>query len=268
MPIRKPAVAGQFYPSDPKELKAAIAQHTRFTFIKVNAKGVMVPHAGYMYSGDVAGQVYSHIEIPNHLIILSPNHTGLGVPFSIMSHGAWLTPLGNAIIDEKISDNLIKAFPSLTHDTEAHRREHSLEVQLPFIQHLKGNFTFVPITLGHVSLEDCEAMGKAMARVIQKEKESILIIASSDMNHYEEHKLTLKKDQWAIDQITALDPRALYQTVHERKISMCGIIPTTVMLAACNHLGASKVSLIDHRTSGDVTGDSTAVVGYAGMIIQ
>lgn len=264
--IRPPAVAGQFYPAEPAVLKKEISK-----FIKPEAKssaiGLVVPHAGYMYSGGVAGAVYSRIEIPEQIIILSPNHTGRGVPFSIMNRGAWRTPLGDAVIDENLADKLVEACPDLECDSEAHSREHSLEVQIPFLQYLKKNFTFVPMTLGHLSYEECLTLGAAIAKVVSSTHGSILIIASTDMNHYEEHEYTLKKDQWAIDKILALDPEGLYKVVHEKSISMCGVIPTTVMLVAANKLGAKKAAVIDHKTSGDITGDKSAVVGYAGVII-
>ena len=203
----------------------------------------------------------------HRIVILSPNHTGLGSPFSIMSYGAWSLPFGDAVIDEDLANKLKASCDLFEEDSEAQRREHALEVQLPFLQFLKNDFKFVPITLGHIRYDKCAEIGKAIADCIRKEKEPILMIASSDMNHYEEHETTLKKDQRAIDQILARNPEGLYQTVHNEEISMCGIIPTTAMLVAANLLGAKKAELIDHKTSGDVTGDKSAVVGYAGIIV-
>lgn len=266
--IREPAVAGTFYPGNPEKLKKDLSKFIQEVPKKIKAKGIVVPHAGYMYSGKVAGEVYSRVEIPKRLIILSPNHTGLGVPFSIMPKGSWRLPMGEAKIDEDLSKKLMKEFPKLEDDNLAHLQEHSLEVQLPFIQFLIENFSFVPVTIGHVSFEQCKEFGEAIARLVEKESSPILIIASSDMNHYEEHYRTLEKDQWAIDEILKKDPEGLYTTVHNKNISMCGIMPTTVMLTACNQLGATKADLIDHKTSGDVTGDLAGVVGYAGIIIS
>lgn len=265
--IRRPAVAGYFYPSDPSVLRKDISKFIE-PAEKLEAIGIVVPHAGYQYSGAVAGKVYSRIEIPKKIILLSPNHTGLGAPFSIMSRGSWSLPMGNVPIDEKLAAELMKACPLLEEDSEAQRREHALEVQLPFLQFLNEDFTFVPITLGHVSFEKCEKVGKSIADCIRKEKEPVLIIASSDMNHYEPHDETLAKDQRAIDEILRRDAANLYKTVHDEGISMCGIIPTTIMLIAANLLGARKAELIDHKTSGDVTGDKSAVVGYAGIILS
>lgn len=266
--VRKPAVAGHFYPADPQKLKNQLAVFIRETSEKIRASGIVVPHAGYIYSGGVAGKVYSQIIIPDRLIILAPNHTGLGPPFSINTQGAWETPLGECNIDEELAKKLMGEFPLLEADHLAHVREHSLEVQLPFLQYLKKSFSFVPITLSHGRYKQCEALGSAMAKVLSDEKEPVLIIASSDMNHYEEHNYTLKIDQLAIDKMMKLDPQELYDTVHENNISMCGIIPATTMLATTHHLGARKTILVDHTTSGPVSGDYERVVGYAGIIIQ
>ncbi len=266
--IRKPAVAGSFYPANPEQLKDQLASFIRPVQKKIRARGIMVPHAGYVYSGKVAGQVYSQIDIPDRIIILSPNHTGLGAPFSINRQGHWQTPMGNVKIDQELAAQLMSRFSLLEEDPLAHAREHSLEVQLPFIQYLKKDFTFVPMTLSHVSIDECLNLGEAIADAIESEKKQILLIASSDMNHYEEHHYTLRVDQLAIDEILKRDPVSLYHTVHKKNISMCGIIPTTVMLAAVNQLGAQKARLVDHKTSGDVSGDYDRVVGYAGIIIE
>lgn len=265
--VRHPAVAGQFYPANPDKLRSQIASFITQSK-KIPAKGIMVPHAGYMYSGGVAGKVYSQVEIPNRLIILSPNHTGLGSPFSMMDRGEWQLPFGNVQIDHDLADKFKKEFSHLRVDPLAHIREHSLEVQLPFLQFLKEDFRFVPITVGHVRYELCREFGEAIANVVKREKTPILIIASTDMNHFEEHNRTLKKDRLAIDEILKKDPQSLYRVVHEEDISMCGIIPVTIMLTACNKLGIKKVTLVDHKTSGDITGDNSSVVGYAGVIVE
>lgn len=265
--IRKPAVAGQFYPSNPKILRDTVAKYIDKTLPKKVVKGIVVPHAGYIYSGKISGEVYSQIEIPERLIILSPNHTGLGVPFSIMNQGEWQLPFGHAKIDEDLANKLMNECDLLEIDTMAHAREHALEVQLPFIQYLKKDFTFVPITLSHINLKDCQQLGEAIAQVIQKEKAEILIVASSDMNHYQDQETTMKKDELALDEILKRNPQTLYEVVHQKDVSMCGIIPTTVMLTATNHLGATHAELIDHKTSGDVSGNYDHVVGYAGVIV-
>lgn len=267
--LRRPAVAGQFYPADPEKLKKEIE---RCLSLKLTpgkkAVGVVLPHAGYIYSGRVAGEVLGQIEIPKKIVILSPNHTGYGLPCSMMTRGKWETPLGKALIDEELADHFLKNCPLLQEDEEAHRLEHSLEVQIPFLQYLRNDFRFVPLTLSHLPFEACRQTGIALAKTIRETGESVLMIASSDMNHYENQETTLKKDQLAIDQILALDPEGLYETVRKNGVSMCGIIPATVMLVASCELGAKKAELVRHATSGDVTGDYGSVVGYAGLIVS
>ncbi len=235
---------------------------------KRRAIGLVVPHAGYMYSGAVAGALYRQIDLPQKLIILSPNHTGSGAPCSIDLRDGWETPLGVAPIDRDLGNRFMKNCLSLEEDTEAHLQEHSLEVQLPFLQSLKPDFSFVPVTLSYLPYEICLKIGKGLAETVRSSPEPVLIIASSDMNHYENQQVTLKKNQVAIDQILKLDPEGLYREVKKNGVTMCGIIPTTVMLVAARELGAKKTELIQHKTSGDVTGDYGSVVGYASLIVS
>jgi MEMO1 family protein len=267
--IRRPAVAGYFYPEEPsvllRELNRCLSNETSK---KQKAVAVVVPHAGYKYSGAVAGEVYGRVEIPERLVVLSPNHTGEGLPYALMPEGEWLTPLGPARIDAELAARFQKNCPLLRNDAAAHRAEHSLEVQIPFLQRLKDKFLFVPLTLSYIPYERCEEVGLALAKTIREAKEPVLIVSSSDMNHYEDQATTETKDFLAIREIEALDPQGLYETVRGEKISMCGIIPTTVALVAARELGAKKAQLIKHATSGDVTGDYKAVVGYAGLIIE
>ncbi|HEX5036051.1 MAG TPA: AmmeMemoRadiSam system protein B [bacterium] len=267
--VRRPAVAGTFYPADPAALSVDLDRClANATLAKTSCTAIIVPHAGYRYSGAVAGEVYGRVELPRRFIILSPNHTGHGVPYSLMSSGEWRTPLGNAAIDADLAARFQAHCPLLQNDAAAHRAEHSLEVQIPFLQKLKPGFTFVPLTLGYLPFEKCEAVGHALAETIRETPEPVMIVASSDMNHYEDQETTEEKDFWAIGQIEAMNPKGLYQTVRDEKISMCGIIPTTVALVAALALGAKEAKLIRHATSGDVTGDYGAVVGYAGFVIR
>ncbi len=268
MMTRKPAVAGMFYPGESAALRRELDRCLVDSEKKKNAVGVVVPHAGYKYSGTVAGQVYGQIQIPDKLIILSPNHTGDGAPYSLWPRGAWTTPFGPARVDEELASRFQKNCALLEEDEGAHRSEHSLEVQLPFLQHLKKDFSFVPVTLSYVTFEPCRQVGLALAQTIRESKEPILIVASSDMNHYQDQMTTEKKDAMAIEQILKRNPEGLYEAVRKNRISMCGIIPTTVMLVAANELGATKAELIRHATSGDVTGDYESVVGYAGLIVS
>lgn len=270
--IRPPAVAGQFYPADSRKLRFEVEAFTRpaegAQQAKIRALGCVAPHAGYVYSGGVAGAVYSRLELPTRYIILCPNHTGRGEPLAIMSKGAWRTPLGDVPIDEELASALKARFSLLAEDEAAHRFEHALEVQLPFLQVLHPQFSFVPITVGTGHYEVLNALGIAIASAIRESGEQILVIASSDMNHYESDSVTRAKDRRAIDQILGLDPQGLYDVVRAASISMCGYGPTVAMLTAALKLGAKKAELLRYATSGDVSGDRDRVVGYAGMAVS
>jgi hypothetical protein len=267
--IRLPAVAGRFYPDNPERLRTSVdslvAGHTEKKF---HACACVVPHAGYIYSGGVAGEVYRQIEIPRRVILLGPRHFPRGAPLAILSGGAWQTPLGMAPIDHLLAEKIMRAFPLLLEDEVAHGAEHSLEVQLPFFQRLAPSFSFVPIVIGQANWETLEALGHALAEVVSAESEPVLLIASSDMNHYESDAVTRVKDRKAIDQILALEPRKLLETVRDEKISMCGYAATVAALVASRDLGAARAELIRYATSGEVNGDMQEVVGYAGIVIE
>ena len=243
--IRQPAVAGRFYPASARQLRDEIETYTSTPDgvtpeAKIRSVGCVVPHAGYMYSGHVAGAVYRRLELPKQIIILCPNHTGAGEPLAIMSEGAWRTPLGDAPIAKQLAGELKQRMPLLSEDEDAHRSEHALEVQLPFLQVLAPEFEFVPIAVGTSNFEVLSALGIAIASVNSKQSERVLIIASSDMNHYESDAVTRVKDKRAIDQLLALDARGLYDVVREARISMCGYGPATIMLTAAKKLGATR----------------------------
>lgn len=271
MRVRQPAVSGTFYegtaPRLQRQVEECIAANppaaAREAFI-----GAVAPHAGLMYSGHVAAALYTSISLPARFFILCPNHTGYGHFAAINRTGAWRTPFGDARIDEGLADALMRESKSLRDDDAAHAREHSLEVQLPFLQHLQRDFTFVPICLGARRYELCEEVGSAIASVVSASEGTIGIIASSDLNHYEDQATTLRKDQMAIDAVLALDPERLWRTVSEEDISMCGYIPTTTMLIAATKLGATTARLLKHATSGDVSRDYAHVVGYASILVQ
>jgi len=272
--IRQPAVAGRFYPANPRELRseveaftAASARPEPQTEVKIRALGCVVPHAGYVYSGGVAGAVFSRLDLPARYVILCPNHTGHGEPLAIMSEGAWRTPLGDVPIDPELARDLKDRFPLLSEDAAAHRFEHALEVQLPFLQVLHREFRFVPITIGTGQFEVLSAMGVTIAASIRATGERVLVIASSDMNHYESDSVTRVKDRRAIDQMLALNPQGLFEVVRESNISMCGYGPAVAMLTAAIKLGATHAELIRYATSGDVSGDRDMVVGYAGIAV-
>ena len=268
-PLRPPAVAGRFYPSRPDSLTRQLDQYLGNEAEKINdALGCVVPHAGYMYSGHVAGAVFGRLPKRKIYIILCPNHTGRGAPFAIMSSGEWLTPLGRAQVNPGMANLLRQSCHLLMEDSEAHEDEHSLEVQLPFLQRSVGDFSFVPIAIGSIGYSGLESLGHSIAQAVKPAAADSLVIASSDMNHYEPDGLTREKDHKAIDKILALDPQGLYEVVRREDISMCGYGPAIVMLTAAKDLGARHVQLIKYATSADTTGDRDAVVGYAGIIVS
>jgi AmmeMemoRadiSam system protein B len=268
--LRLPAVSGRFYPSDPTELTALIRKYTTSenTVKPVRAKACLVPHAGYVYSGHVAGAVYSRIAIPKKIMILGVRHYPRGENAAILSSGAWRTPLGDAAIDEALAEALRAACPLLREDSVAHSSEHSLEVQIPFLQVLQPGFTFVPVALGTVRFEDLVAIGESIRRVLAASTEQILLVTTSDLNHYENDATTRVKDRKAIDRILALDARGLYDTCRNEAISMCGLGPTVALLTALQSMGSTQPELVRYATSGDVSGDFAGVVGYAGMIFS
>jgi MEMO1 family protein len=272
--VRQPAVAGRFYPANAQHLRAEVETYTTApasasieSETKLHAFGCVVPHAGYVYSGHVAGAVYRRLQLPRRFVVLCPNHTGMGEPLAVMSQGAWHTPLGDTTIDEELAEQMKSRLPLLSEDPAAHRYEHALEVQLPFLQVLAPGFQFVPITVGTSNFDVLSALGVVVGSVAAETGEPVLIIASSDMNHYESDSVTRVKDRRAIDQLLALDPRGLYDVVHQADISMCGYGPAVVMLTAARKLGATRAELIRYATSGDVSGDRDMVVGYAGVAV-
>ncbi|MGA8617859.1 MAG: AmmeMemoRadiSam system protein B [Candidatus Sulfotelmatobacter sp.] len=267
--VRHPAVAGRFYPSDPEVLRGEVRTYlTQSPSQKhVRALGCIVPHAGYIYSGHVAGAVFAQMEIPQLCLVLCPNHTGIGRPLAIVSVGVWETPLGHVPIDDAFARALKQRCVLLQEDSTAHRNEHATEVELPFLQMLQPKVRFVPIALGTRQFEVLEQLGDAIADVIAAQNHDVLIVASSDMNHYESDAITRVKDQRAIKPILNLDAHALYDVVTQQHISMCGYGPAVAMLTATKKLGATSAELVKYATSGDISGDRDLVVGYAGLIV-
>jgi AmmeMemoRadiSam system protein B len=267
--VRMPAVAGRFYPRHGDELRRDISGYTSSEVgSRIDAIGCISPHAGYMYSGHVAGAVYSQLAIPRRVIVLCPNHTGMGHPLAIMTRTAWQTPLGEVAADEDLGAALIQRFPFLQEDMAAHKSEHAIEVQLPFLQMRRVDFRFVPITIGTRDFDILHGLGEALADVISAAGDEVLIVASSDMNHYESDAITRVKDHKAIEQVLALDARGLWEVVQNENISMCGFGPSVAMLTAAKKLGAKEATLVKYATSGDVSGDFQQVVGYAGITVS
>jgi MEMO1 family protein len=267
--VRHPAVAGRFYPSDQKHLVEEVRSYLSQTPKQkpIRAVGCIVPHAGYMYSGHVAGAVFASLEIPQLCLVMCPNHTGVGRALAIVSEGAWETPLGSVAIDGSFAAALKQRCPLLHEDSTAHRNEHAAEVELPFLQVRQPQLKFVPIALGTSRFDALKQLGDAIADVIAAQNDPVLIVASSDMNHYESDAITRAKDHSAIEPILALDARALYDVVTQQNISMCGFGPAVAMLTAAKKLGATSAELVKYATSGDVSGDRDLVVGYAGVLV-
>lgn len=265
--IRRPCVAGQFYPGEPERLRAALKEYISPKAAR-KAVAIIVPHAGYIYSGPVAGAVFSEVAIPDDVILIGPNHTGLGAPVSLMAEGIWETPLGKVNINQELASLLLASSKLISNDAGAHTREHSLEVQLPFIQTLNKNASIAPITVMHTGPSGCAAIGKAIAGAIKEWGREVLIVISSDMNHYEDEETTRVKDRLAIDKVLALEPDGLLEVTARKDITMCGAVPAAIGINAALALGAAKTRLVAHTTSGEVSGDFEQVVGYAGIIIE
>ncbi len=234
---------------------------------KIAPRALVVPHAGWTYSGKVAGAVYGRVALPRLAVLLGPNHTGLGPWGSIMTRGSWGIPGGEIAIAGDLAAAILARSRELREDESAHAREHALEVQLPFLRRLRPDLQFVPLTLMKTDLPFCEAVGRAVAAVVAGWAEPVLLLSSTDLNHYESQAVSNRKDRLAIEAILALDPEGLQRTVRDHHISMCGIAPTTALLAALRDLGSPRAELVRYMTSGDVSGDYDRVVGYCGVII-
>jgi MEMO1 family protein len=268
--LRLPAVAGQFYPADPRELTRLVRKFSaeELGTRKTRVRACLVPHAGYIYSGGIAGAVFSRIILPKQVLVLGVRHSPMGEDLAILSEGAWRTPLGDVPVNEIMAQRVKAACPGLREDGVAHSREHSLEVELPFLQVLDPGFSFVPVAVGTPRFEELHALGMGLARVFKESQEEILMVTSSDMNHYEPDETTRIKDGKAIDRMTAIDANGLFEVCRKEKISMCGLGPAVVMLTTMKELGVKSGELVHYATSGDVNGDRDAVVGYAGMIFS
>ena len=267
--LRKPSVSGQFYPSDPGILLGLIASFAVKVAQKQDVIGCLLPHAGYVYSGKVATQTISGVNIKDTVILLGPNHSGNGSDFSLMSQGYWQTPLGNIEIDSQLANLFLSNSRYLKADTFAHADEHSLEVELPILQYFKKDFKIVPISIKADKLNILKVVAEELVEVITRNDliDSSMFIASSDMTHYESQQSAAKKDALAIEAIVALDEDKLEEVVRRLSISMCGLAPVVVLIRAAKLLGAKKGKLIKYQTSGDATGDTSSVVGYAGITI-
>ncbi len=266
--IRKPAVAGYFYPERAGKLRLMIETMVDPRAGKEIAKAVVSPHAGYVYSGPVAGAVFSSVVLPDLFVILGPSHRGTRSLFAITAKGTWQTPLGDVPVHAELAGRIMNHSPLVEEEEGAHALEHSLEVQLPFIQYFKKDLSIVPICISYqASFEDLDELAGAVVAGLKECGQESLIVASTDMSHYVSQEVARQKDFLAIEKIVALDAEGLYAIVREEDISMCGYQPTAVAILAAKAMGAKKAELIRYQTSGETTGDYNEVVGYAGLRI-
>jgi len=264
--MRAPAVSGQFYPRSKNDLDREISRcFAGVPSVERDVLGAIVPHAGYIYSGNTAAYVYSALPRADTYVLLGPNHTGHGSPVSV-SGETWSTPLGEVSSDSEF----IKALPKriIDLDETAHKYEHSIEVQLPFLQHRFPDFRIVAVCMGMQDEETALDVGMELAEAVRKVRKKIVIIASSDFTHYRPDKTARENDAYYINSILELDIPGFYRKLYERNASVCGYGPIAAMLTATKALGAKKATLLKYSTSGDTTGDLSAVVGYAGIIVE
>ena len=266
--VRQPAVAGQFYTDNAARLRAELGKLVASPGGAAKVLGIIAPHAGYIYSGAVAGKVYGEVAVPRSVIILGPNHHGIGARAALFPDGEWLTPLGAVAVNTRLGELVRIHAPLVQHDTTAHHYEHSLEVQLPFLQYVRPDVTIVPLCLGFGDFAGCSALGSGIAGAIREYGEEVLIVASSDMTHYESAAAARVKDGEAIHEILELNPNGLLRVCRDQGITMCGVVPAVVMLVAALALGAKSARLVSYATSGDVTGDNRQVVAYAALTVS
>jgi len=265
---RKAAVAGSFYSGSNTELKQHVASLMPEGAVRRKVIAAMSPHAGLIYSGSVAGLVYSGMEPPDTFVLLGPNHTGMGAKVAMMAEGSWEIPTGSLEIDGGLAESIASRTDIVSRDEDAHIHEHSLEVQLPFIIETAPGARIVPITIMSASLEELIELGIAVASAVRESGTSVVVVASTDMSHFISEKEARELDQHALDRVLDLDPRGLYHKVLEEGITMCGFMPTVAMLAASKELGATRAELLRYTTSAEVSGDFEKVVGYAGVLIS
>ncbi len=271
--IRQPAVAGQFYPADASEIGAALDALIPLAVPKRKAIAVVCPHAGWMYSGHTAGLVYSCVEIPDRVILVGPNHRNAGSHYAVYSSGAWHTPVGDVPVAEPLALELLDNCELLAEDIKAHAQEHSLEVQLPMLLRANANVHIVPLLIGGGWPEsggrrELKEIGRAVAQSVKEYGKPVLLVASTDLNHYENQEASHIKDKLVLDAVVKLDPDALMDRVIDVGVSMCGVAATYIVLWAAKGLGAKRAELLEYRTSGDVSGDFARVVGYGGVVIE
>ena len=264
--VRHPAVAGHFYPAGAAALERELQRLVRPDAKRRRALGLMAPHAGYVYSGGCAGQGYARVELAPTVILLGVNHRGTGADLAVDGHDAWQTPLGRVEVDAGLRGRLLASSRLFAEDSEAGRLEHSLEVQVPFIQHVAPASRILPVTVAAQRLDDLLAAGEELAPLVAGNG-GAMMVASSDMSHYIPAERARELDLLAVERMLQLDPEGLYRVVRDRRISMCGVAPAVIMLQAARRAGASGAELVCYTNSGEASGDREEVVGYASLVV-
>jgi len=268
--VRRPARAGQFYPGDEASIAAELDRHfAQAGDIEARPlRAVMLPHAGWMFCGDTIGKTLALAHVPDTVVVVSPKHTPFGPTWSVASHDTWALPGDEVPIDDEVRGQLLDQVPELEAEEAAHLREHGVEVLTPFLRRMNPDVRIVPLVIGNVSYADTAGLARALANVVAETDTPPLLVISSDMNHFETEPVNRELDHRAIEAMTTGDPRQLYNTCAEHRISMCGLLPAvTVMQALREQSGSVAPELIDYRNSAAVSSDISSVVGYAGMIL-
>ena len=265
--MRQPAVAGQFYPLRPENLEKELKRC--FEGLEIRERdviGAVCPHAGYVYSGKVAAHAYATLPEADTYVLLGPNHTGYGSPVSV-SRDTWKTPMGTVEVDVELVDRFLGSIVDV--DELGHKYEHSIEVQLPFLQYrFDGDFKILPICMGMQDEETAVEIGNIIANLVSESRKRVVFIASSDFTHYQPAKLAKETDNEVIDSILNLDVPGMYDRLYRRNASICGYGPIAAMLTSSKKLGGNHATLLNYSNSGDVSGDLNAVVGYAAIIVE
>ena len=264
---RLPVVADRFYPGDPTDLRQTLAGLIPAGQTPQPAHAVIAPHAGYVYSGAVAGETFARVQIPETVILLGPNHHGRGGLVALGTED-WAMPMGTVPFAVDLAAAIVRNSEIIAADNAAHQYEHSLEVQVPFLQFFQDQLSIVPIVVSHISYKQCQQAARDIANAVKVFNRPVLLVASTDMTHYESREDASAKDHLALRYIQTLDPQGLYNTVVTNRISMCGIMPTTITLLAAIELGAEHAELVRYTDSGATSGDTDQVVGYAGLVIR
>lgn len=265
---RNPIVAGRFYPGTQQAWETEVRGYLPLASTPRKALLAMLPHAGYMYSGAIAGRTLAEVMLPETVLLLGPNHTGLGKQLALWPDGRWLLPGAHLDVDKKLAERILQGAPAVQSDRNAHLQEHSLEVILPFLWAIQPQTRIVPLAVAEPRLDVLQRTAQELAQVLTAWSAPVLILVSSDMSHFISAEQAETKDRMALQAALERDPERLYATVRDERISMCGMLPMTLGLATANKLGASQARLIAYATSGDATGDFSQVVGYAGVVVE